>query len=125
MSIVARGAGFVVALALAASAAVGPVSAHGVLERSDPRAGARLRTPPAQVRLWFAGGLEPAYSRARVTDEGGRPVNAADSRVDAGNRALLVVPVPPLGPGRYRVEWRVLAVDGHVTEGSIRFEVAP
>lgn len=125
MSILARGARLVVVLALAASAGVAPVAAHGVLERSDPRAGARLHTPPAQVRLWFAGGLEPAYSRARVLDESGRPVDAGDSRLDAGNRALLVVPVPPLAPGRYRVEWRVLAVDGHVTEGSFRFEIAP
>jgi methionine-rich copper-binding protein CopC len=37
---------------------------------------------------------------------------------------VLRVSLPPLEPGRYRVTWRVLSVDTHVTEGDFTFEVA-
>ena len=35
----------------------------------------------------------------------------------------LVVPLQPLTPGVYIVRYRVLAADGHVTEGALRFTV--
>jgi methionine-rich copper-binding protein CopC len=35
------------------------------------------------------------------------------------------VSVPPLVPGHYRVVWRVLSVDTHVSEGDFAFDVAP
>lgn len=115
-----RALALVALLALASAAA-----AHGVLERSEPRGGSVLKSSPAQVRLHFTGAIEPAYSHARVLDESGRPVDLGDSAVDATNRALLRVSLPPLRPGRYKVAWRVLSVDSHVTEGAFTFRVAP
>jgi methionine-rich copper-binding protein CopC len=109
---------------LLAAAPVGAV-AHGVLERTDPRAGASVKTPPAQVRLWFTGALEPAYSRVRVLDAAGKRVDLDDAALDPANAALLRVSVPALAPGRYRVVWRVLSVDSHVTEGDFSFRVEP
>ena len=38
-------------------------------------------------------------------------------------QALLKVSLPPLGPGTYRVAWRVVSVDTHVTSGSFTFQV--
>jgi methionine-rich copper-binding protein CopC len=35
------------------------------------------------------------------------------------------VSVPPLAAGTYKVLWRVLSVDGHLTEGEFTFQVAP
>jgi copper resistance protein C len=38
----------------------------------------------------------------------------------------LVVPITaPLPPGVYRVNWHVLSVDSHKTQGSFTFEVRP
>jgi methionine-rich copper-binding protein CopC len=99
-------------------------AAHGVLDRTDPRAGVTLKNPPAQVRLWFTGALEPAYSRARVLDGAGKPVDLGDSSLDPANSALLRVSVQALAPGTYRVVWRVVSVDGHLTEGQFSFSVA-
>jgi methionine-rich copper-binding protein CopC len=45
--------------------------------------------------------------------------------VDPANPALLQVSLPQLAPGRYRVMWRVLSVDTHVTEGDFTFDVVP
>jgi copper resistance protein C len=99
-------------------------AAHGVLERTEPRGGSIVRGAPAQVRLQFTGAIEAAYSEIRVLDGGGRRVDLGDSRVDADNRTLLRVSLPALPPGRYKVAWRVLSVDSHVTEGDFMFRVA-
>jgi methionine-rich copper-binding protein CopC len=115
------------ALALLALLTVVPLTAaaHGVLERTDPRAGGSVKAPPGQVRLWFTGALEPAYSRVRVVDGAGKRVDLNDSALEPGNAALLRVSLPALVPGRYRVVWRVISVDSHVTEGDFFFRIEP
>ena len=37
----------------------------------------------------------------------------------------LAAALPPLAPGTYHVEWRVLSADGHVVSGRYTFHVAP
>jgi methionine-rich copper-binding protein CopC len=115
--------GFVV-LALILSGAAG-VETHSFLDRADPRAGSTVKVAPAQVRLWFTESLEPAFSAAQVLNEAGQRVDRADSQVDSSDPALLRVSLPPLTPGTYKVFWRVLSVDSHVTEGDFTFRVAP
>jgi methionine-rich copper-binding protein CopC len=95
------------------------VEAHAFPERSDPRVGAVIRTAPTEVRIWFDGDLEPAFSTLTVTDGTGRRIDRGDSHVE--NRRLLQVRLPPLAPGVYRVTWSVLAIDGHRTQGDYRF----
>ena len=113
--------GAVIAVLLSVAGA----TAHAFLERADPRVGSTVRTPPAQVRIWFTEGLEPAFSAAQVVNEAGQRVDKADSQVDPSDRTLLRVSLPPLPPGTYKVIWRVLSVDSHVTEGDFTFRVAP
>ncbi len=115
------------ALALLILVAFGPAVAvaHGVLGRTEPRAGVSVKVPPPQVRLWFTGALEPAYSRVEVLDASGKRMDLGDGGLDPSNRTLLRVSVPALGPGTYRVVWRVLSVDSHVTEGQFSFRVEP
>ena len=97
---------------------------HGVLDRTEPRAGGQVKVAPSQVKLWFTGALEQAYSRVEVLDAAGKRMDLGDSAVDGANRALLRVSVPALPPGNYRVVWRVVSVDSHVTEGQFSFIVA-
>ena len=35
----------------------------------------------------------------------------------------LAYPLPPLEPGAYQARWKVMAADGHVTEGTVVFTV--
>jgi hypothetical protein len=119
---VIRPASMVAALLLLASAHAG---AHAFLERAEPRVGSTVKAQPAQVRLWFTERLEPAFSWVKVMDGSGEQVDRGDARVDPANTRLLTVSVPPLPPGTYRVIWRVLSVDTHVTEGEFIFRVAP
>ena len=112
-------------LLAALPALAGRAPAHGLLERSDPRAGSTLKTPPASVRLWFTGAIERAYSRVEVRNEQGQRVDVGESVVDAVTRKNLKIALPPLPPGRYQIEWRVLSVDAHVTQGAFTFRVGP
>lgn len=100
-------------------------AAHAFLDRADPRVGSTIRTPPTQVRLWFTESLEPAFSGVQVVNEAGQRVDMGDSQVDLSSPALLRISLPPLQPGTYKVIWRVLSVDSHVTEGDFTFRIAP
>jgi methionine-rich copper-binding protein CopC len=99
--------------------------AHAFLERAEPRVGSTVRTPPAEVRLWFSERLEPAFSSVQVVDTTGHQVDKGDVQVDPAAPKQLRVALPPLPPGTYMVRWRVLSVDSHVTEGKFTFRVAP
>lgn len=112
-------------VAVALPVFVARAAAHGFLERSDPRAGSTLKAPPDSVKLWFTGAIEPAYSRVEVHDDHGQRVDVGESVVDAKTRKTLTIAMPPLPPGRYRVRWRVLSVDAHVTQGAFTFRVGP
>ncbi|HEV8458457.1 MAG TPA: copper resistance CopC family protein [Methylomirabilota bacterium] len=105
-------------------AGAGEGSAHAFLDHADPRVGSTIKTPPAQVRLWFTQQLEPAFSTMRVLDTAGKQVDKQDVKVDSSKPDLLTVSVPSLGPGTYKVVWRVLSVDTHVTEGDFTFTIA-
>jgi methionine-rich copper-binding protein CopC len=103
----------------------GAAWAHAFPERSEPRVGAIVRAAPRQVTIWFDGDLEPAFSTVTVAAASGQRVDRGDAQVDPGNRRLLRVSLPELGPGVYRVSWKVLAVDGHRTEGAYTFTLKP
>jgi len=99
--------------------------AHAFLDRADPPVGSTVRTAPAQVRIWFTEELEPAFSRILVFNQAGQQVDKRDSQTDPGNAAILRISLPSLTPGTYKVVWRVLSVDAHITDGDFTFQVAP
>jgi Uncharacterized protein, homolog of Cu resistance protein CopC len=106
-----------------ASVPAPPAAAHAFLDHALPAVGSTVHAPPPQVKLWFSQKLEPAFSTAQVSDATGKRVDRADARVDDGDSTVVTVSLPELAPGRYRVKWRVLSVDTHVTEGDYSFDV--
>jgi len=109
--------------ALLALTSVPPVHGHAFLDHAEPRVGSTVQAPPAEVKIWFTQEIEQAFSSVNVRDAKGERVNTADSRVDATDHTLLRVPLEALPPGNYKVEWRVVSVDTHVTEGDFVFHV--
>ncbi|MBI3637143.1 MAG: copper resistance protein CopC [Candidatus Rokubacteria bacterium] len=97
--------------------------AHAFPDHSDPRVGHTVEAPPARVRIWFDGAIEPVFSTIRVEDDTHQQVDKRDVQVDARDHTLLAVSLPPLAPGTYRVFWSVVGRDGHRTEGNFRFRV--
>jgi hypothetical protein len=96
---------------------------HAVLVKSVPAQRAALVEPPPRVELWFNERLEPAYSKALVTNDAGAQVDLRDVAVSAEDPRRLAVSLPVLVPGRYTVSFRVLSVDGHVVESRLTFTV--
>jgi copper resistance protein C len=97
--------------------------AHASLDRADPRVGSQVQVAPAEVKLWFNEPLEMAFSSVTVLDASGQRVDRADAHLDAGDKALLRVSLPPLAPGLYTVRWRAVSIDTHVTQGQFVFRV--
>lgn len=104
---------------------VSTAGAHAHLVRAAPAAGSAVHGSPPQVKLWFTERLEPAFSKVRVFDRNGKQVDKGDPEVDRADSKLLGVSLPKLAPGTYRVNWRVLSVDTHVSEGTYTFDVSP
>ncbi len=115
-----RAAALVATLVLPAGAL-----AHAFLDRAVPAVGGKVHGQPAEVRLRFSQPLEAAFSTVKVLDAGGKQVDSMDKRLDPQDASVLRVSLPKLTPGEYRVVWRVLSADTHVTEGDYTFEVAP
>jgi len=97
--------------------------AHAFLEQAEPRVGAGVAVAPAQVVLRFSQEIETAFSKLRVEDANGRRVDRDDSRVDDAHREVMRVSLRALAPGDYKVVWRVVSVDAHVTTGDYAFHV--
>jgi len=106
-------------------AGAGDAAAHAFLDRASPAVGSTVHTPPTEVRIQYTEELEPAYSTAHVEDAGGATVSTGDVHVDPNERSVLIVPLGALKPGRYKVIWKVLSVDTHMTNGTFTFMVAP
>src|ERR1700746_572392 len=99
------------------------VWAHAFIDHAEPAVGSKLALPPTMVRIWFTERLEPALSKIQVFNSQGGEVDKRDTKVDPTNQQLLVVSLTAIKAGKYRVSWRAVSVDTHVTSGSFEFEV--
>lgn len=101
----------------------GPARAHAIVLEASPAHDSVLAAPPARLVLRFNSKIEHALSRVTIETAIGRPVALPVARATEQDAARLVVPLSPLAPGTYIVRYRVLAADGHVTEGALRFTI--
>jgi methionine-rich copper-binding protein CopC len=97
------------------------VWAHAYPAVSIPNNDATVKEPPQEVRIQFTEGVEIAFSRITVKGANGEVVSQGKLRQLAGD--TLAIDLKPLSPGNYTVEWQVLSVDTHVTEGLLRFTI--
>jgi len=97
--------------------------AHARLIKSVPGRQATLASAPSRVQLWFNERLEGHFCNLSVWDQDGKQVDLGDVEVTSANPKQLSVGVPSLGPGTYRVKFRVLSVDGHIVESEFPFTI--
>ena len=105
--------------------ATAAVHAHAFLDHAEPKVGSSNQGSPTQVKVWFTQKLVAPFSQLQVFDASGHEIDKHDKWVDPSDQALLVVSVPPLKPGKYKVVWRAASVDTHVTNGDFTFEIGP
>src|SRR5262249_3641820 len=111
------------------------LAAHTTLVQTLPAAGAGGAHPPPAVQVWFTEPVERALSRVAVFSVALHPppgdVTPAQ-RIDQGwlpgPRAAREVGVrlpEALTPGRYLVQWGIVAIDAHRLQGTFTFTYAP
>jgi methionine-rich copper-binding protein CopC len=98
----------------------GAAHAHAFLDHAEPRVGNKVAAPPRQVTLWFTQKLEAAFSTITVTNAAGQRVDSGKARVSGSQMS---VSLRPGGTGTYHVNWHVLSVDTHTTDGNFTFQV--
>ncbi|WP_312269849.1 CopC domain-containing protein YobA [Pseudescherichia sp.] len=112
-------------LLLAASVAASPaVFAHAHLKHQYPAADANVTAAPQALTLNFSEGIEPKFSGVKVTGAQQQTVKIGTVKRNDNDKTQLIAPIEQaLTPGEYTVEWHVVSVDGHKTQGSYRFSV--
>ena len=101
----------------------GAAAAHAIILESEPAPGAKLVEPPPRIYLRFNSKIEKRLSRVTLTAADGRPVPLV-VKADGSEKAdRIMLPLGALRPGDYVVRYKVLAADGHITEGALRFTV--
>jgi copper resistance protein C len=103
--------------------APGAAAAHAIVLESEPAAGATLVEPPARVYLRFNSRLEKRLCQVTLTAADGRPVPLPVAADGGESPDRIVAPLGALRPGAYVIRYKVLAADGHITQGALRFTV--
>ena len=101
----------------------GAATAHAIILESEPAAGAKLAEPPARIYLRFNSKIEKRLSHVTLSAADGRPVPLGIAADVSETPDRVALPLGSLRPGAYVVRYKVLAADGHITEGALRFTV--
>ena len=112
---------FVSALVLAV-AFTGTAQAHTHLEMAMPADNAVLTDPPANLMLHFSEATR--LTALSIKKEGEKEAKSVASLPKEASKAI-TVPLEPLSPGKYTVNWRVIGNDNHVMSGALKFTVQP
>jgi copper transport protein len=95
---------------------------HATLVSSEPAANSRLDSAPKRVRLVYSEPVEGKLAKVTIHPESGAviPLRAG---ADPRDVHAVVAAVDSLGPGKYRVDWRVVSADGHPVDGTFSFAI--
>jgi copper transport protein len=111
----------VIALTVVAALALAvPARAHTDLAGSTPADDATVRGSVETVSVTFTGAITPAGDGITVTQADGPVLPVTRLEVDG---TTLQASTPPLADGRYTVQWRVTASDGHLLTGDFAFTI--
>ncbi|MGH6994042.1 MAG: copper resistance CopC family protein [Caulobacteraceae bacterium] len=115
----------VLATLISTSLLTSPACAHAFLKRAEPRVGSSIDASPAELRLDFTQGLVGEFCSISLIAPTGAKVPLSKPSLSPSDSAELTARVlQALPPGLYRVEWRVVSVDTHHTQGEFQFRIA-
>ncbi len=97
--------------------------AHAILIDSTVCQDARLTESPKNISLRLNSRIEHGLSRFTLERNGGQEVISLQAEPQGPDRIL--VQMPALASGTSVLRYRVLAADGHITEGVLRFHLTP
>jgi copper resistance protein C len=95
--------------------------AHAVLVESNPKTGSAVHGPDLPIWLRFNVRVDGSRSRFTLVSADGNSkliTPETQSKPD-----ILTGKLTGLKPGPYRLQWQVLAADGHISQGVVNFTV--
>lgn len=111
-------------LFLTCSLSAPAVWAHAHLKQQVPAAESEVSPAPQSITLHFSEGVESRFSGVTVTGEDAKKVETGKAVRSETDKTELTVPInQPLASGLYTVNWHVVSVDGHKTQGQYQFRV--
>lgn len=99
------------------------VWAHASLIKSDPPRRATLSESPSKIQLWFNEEIETAYATVTVVDMNDQVVSRAAPEKVTDDPKSITLALPELEAGAYKVQFRVLSIDGHVVDSNYSFRI--
>jgi len=98
-----------------------PTAGHAILVESVPAANSTVRGPDVNIRLRFNSRIDAGRSRLTLVlpDGATEPLKLGEQP----SADTLTSAVTGMKRGDYKIQWQVLAADGHITRGEIRFTV--
>ena len=95
--------------------------AHAILRESTPALNSTMQGPDLEVSLRFNVRIDGTRSRVLLVAPDG--TSAALALAKQSKDAILQTHATGLKPGAYKLQWKVLASDGHMSSGEIPFTV--
>jgi copper resistance protein C len=95
--------------------------AHAILMDSTPELSSTVNGPDLDINLRFNVRIDGARSRVRMVKPDGTTLTLTLASQKKPN--TLQTRTASLKPGAYKLQWQVLASDGHMSQGEIPFTV--
>lgn len=102
-------------------AAASTAYAHAVVTKASLDDAPIVANTAGAVTLHFNSRIEPKFTKVVLVDAA-KQERRLEVTTD-GQGDTVTVHLPALAAGKYGLRYKVLAVDGHVTEQMLRFEV--
>ncbi|AGB74255.1 MULTISPECIES: copper homeostasis periplasmic binding protein CopC [Rhizobium] len=106
-------------------ALAGQAMAHAHLKSAVPAADGTVKSAPSELDLTFSESLNVKFSGVKITGPDKATAKTGEAMLMNSGTTLMVPVADKLAPGKYTVEWHVLSTDGHKTNGSYSFTIAP
>jgi copper resistance protein C len=98
-----------------------PVWAHAVLMQSKPAIDSTVKGPDVPIWLRFNVRVDGKRSHLELIAPDGSTIAVSSPKQSAPD--ILESSASGLKPGAYKLQWRVLASDGHISNGVVEFTV--
>jgi len=95
--------------------------AHAILMDSSPKLNSAVKGPDFDINLRFNVRIDGGRSRVRLVAPDG--TTSTLTLAEQATPDTLQTHAAGLKPGAYKLQWQVLASDGHMSKGEIPFTV--
>ena len=94
---------------------------HAILKESSPAANETVAGPDVPIKLKYNSRVDATRSKVQLLHPDS---SVTDLPLDKQTAAdTLTTKATALTPGAYKIQWQVLAPDGHITRGMVSFTV--